>query len=276
MNDQPKKLGDVLAANRPLPERWEDWNFLDLMADDEKLHLQAPDVDYACSICGKVERVNAVYVAVAPFAICKACDKAEAWKEKNRASAPPMLGPTLDLPPAFLATRTDHADFPRRIWETLKEFDPAAGRGFVVYGGTGGGKTRLLCKVAERVVLSFRKSVKIFWPGEFQVQVAEKIRSERSFSKWRRDLQKVDFLAFDDFFSAKMTERAEGALFDLVDDRVKWSKPIAFTTQKSPTNIKQGCQDTMRGDALMRRLKENCEFFRADPPTEKAQGKLTI
>lgn len=275
MNKEPQRLGEVLGQvesgeRKPLPELPEvakEWgkrykSFMNLADDDE--WEKAPIISHVCWRCGNTFRRNAVLLATGPGL---ACDECCAGERANDETKPKRKGPTLDLPPQFLGTDVDHKNFPRSVWERVKDFDPRGGRGLVFIGDTGGGKTRLLCKVAQRVVMSYRMTARIFWPGEFQVAVAERLRSERSFAAWRRELLAVDFLAIDDLFANQMTERTEGALFDILDDRMRWEKPLGVTTQKNGDDVRGGARDPKRAEAFARRLRESCDLYVVETQT---------
>ena len=253
-----QRAGGALPKT-PLPDLGE-WvkfkSFSDLVEDDS--WVNAPMVDYPCPECGEPEEQNAAFLAAFPNTPCEVCcDKKLVALD---VSQQPTL-PRLALPPQFLSTYIEHPNFPIAVWHKVEKFDPRNSQGLAFVGDTGGGKTRLLCKIAQRVVLVFQLDVQIFWSGEFQVEAAERLRSDRSFAAWRRRLRNVGLLCFDDLFCGKMSERAESALFDVIDERLRWEKPIVFTTQKTGKDIRAGSHDPKRAEALCRRLDEFCQRF---------------
>jgi hypothetical protein len=265
----PGRLGEVIAGGgmdqepqTSSPDLGE-WgqrfkSFTDL-ADDESWK-NAPLVAATCPKCQGQHYRNAALLASGPGLACDDCADAYFAEKKNPAFEP-ANAPTLELPPLFLATDKSHKDFPREIWDKVKDFNPGGDRGVILRGGTGGGKTRLLCLLAQRCVLTYRKTAKIFWAGEFQSEAVDRLRSDKSFNAWKRELRNVDFLCFDDLFSGRFTERIESALFDVLDERMRWQKPLGVTTNKSGEDVRGGALDKQRAEAINRRLGDTCDLY---------------
>ena len=268
-HSMPGRLGEVIAGGGmvteppgTLPDLGE-WgerfkSFLDL-ANDESWK-DAPLVEATCPHCQGTHYRNAALLATGPGLACDDCTDAF-FAEKKLGNGNQENEPTLELPPLFLATDKTHKDFPKLIWEKVKDFDPGGAKGLFFRGGTGGGKTRLLCLLAQRCVLTYRKTAKIFWSGDFQSEAVDRLRSDRSFIAWKRELRNVDFLCFDDLFSGRFTERMESALFDVLDERMRWERPLGVTTNKSGEEVRGGALDKHRAEAILRRLQETCDLF---------------
>ncbi len=233
-------------------------SFVDLANDDS--WKNAPVVAATCPECQGTHYRNAALLATGPVLACDNCTEAY-FAEKTNPDMDTANAPTLELPPLFLATDKSHKDFPREIWDKVKDFNPRGERGVILRGGTGGGKTRLLCLLAQRCVLTYRKTAKIFWAGEFQSEAVDRLRSDKSFNAWKRELRNVDFLCFDDLFSGRFTERMESALFDVLDERMRWKRPLGVTTNKSGEEVRGGAMDKHRAEAILRRLQDTCQIF---------------
>ena len=265
----PGRLGEVIAGGgidkepqTSLPDLGE-WgerfkSFTDLI--DDESWKDAPLVAATCPKCQGQHYRNAALLASGPGLACDDCADAY-FAEKKNPAFDPANAPTLELPPLFLATDKSHKDFPREIWDKVKDFNPRGERGVILRGGTGGGKTRLLCLLAQRCVLTYRKTAKIFWAGEFQSEAVDRLRSDKSFNAWKRELRNVDFLCFDDLFSGRFTERIESALFDVLDERMRWQKPLGVTTNKSGEEVRGGALDKQRAEAINRRLGDTCDLY---------------
>ena len=265
----PGRLGEIMAgggiaqepqSNSPELGEWGERfkSFLDLANDDS--WKDAPLIQATCPKCQGTHYRNAALLATGPGLACDDCTDAF-FAEKKNPAFDPANAPTMELPPLYLETDKTHKDFPKLIWDQVKDFNPRGERGVYFRGGTGGGKTRLLCLLAQRCVLTFRKTAKIFWAGEFQSEAVDRLRSDKSFNAWKRELRDVDFLCFDDLFSGRFTERIESALFDVLDERMRWKRPLGVTTNKSGEEVRGGALDKQRAEAISRRLNDTCEIY---------------
>ena len=72
----------------------------------------------------------------------------------------------------------------------------------------------------------------------------------------RRELEKIDILAFDDLFAEKISDRAESLLLSVLDTRLRNEKPTLITTMFTGSTVKFHNQE--RGAAVLRRLRETC------------------
>ena len=226
------------------------------------------DTTAPCGVCGKaIPWPSYLLETFGPkSATCDACLPSEPTKPRRK----------LKLPPLFEATDETHPNFPRKAWGRVAEYNPRQGKGVIFYGETGGGKSRLMAKLAGSVYERHRCSVRIFWSGEFQVEAADHLRNDRAFSAWRRTLQDFGLVCFDDLFHGQMSERAETALFDILDQRIRHQKPVVVTTQKLGEGIVRQHHDKLRAKALVRRLEEFCEPIVVPPPGGRFYQSETI
>ena len=265
----PKKIGEVFARSGNLPARWEDWNFIDLVNDDRGVHRDAPLVDRVCPECGKVERENAVFVAISPHRLCDPCvDRAIGREVREEAQESKETDLREIVPPLY--RETDPARLPYREKQTILgwEFKERA-KGLWMVGDTGLGKTRCLCLLLSKLIEDGR-SVRAFFHGSFGDELLEVIRSERSYRAWKWKITHSEILAIDDLFASKMTEKVESAIFEILDLRLSNFRPTFVTTQLTAKEAMNRFSSRKRCEAFYRRINEFCEVvaFRKDTQTE--------
>ncbi len=144
---------------------------------------------------------------------------------------------------------------------------PMIDQGILIHGRTGSGKSRTLWQLAKRLITHDQRSVQILEDRAFGRLI------ERSFAgsnnaehdKLIRQFQNCSVLMIDDIGKAKMTERVESDLFDIIDHRYADGKPMCFTTQFTgdPLISRFGCKET--GEAIVRRIKEVTKMIYFQP-----------
>lgn len=138
-------------------------------------------------------------------------------------------------------------------------------RGLIAVGPTGLGKTRALWLLIRRLCHDGR-SVLAFSGTRFGEEVADAFGSGRG-TAWMKGATGVDVLFLDDFTKSVLTERADSALFGVVETRTANCLPILTTTNLDGQGLARQISAD-RAAPLVRRLREFCEAvqFTTDTP----------
>ena len=273
---EPKRIGETIAGSGALPERWEDWNFLDLCNDHAMTYKKAPAIKWNCPDCGKMERTNAVLVAVSPFAICDECLVKRKRAEEGQSAEVIALEEKIDnaIPPIYQATDPERLPWKQRqevlAWSVPT--DKRNTKGLWILGDTRTGKTRTLCLLLQDLIKQGRQ-VRTFFHGSFGDELMEVMRSDKSFRAWKKEITSADLLVIDDLFSFKMTERVEASIFEILDERIAYYRPTLVTTQLTKTDAKKRFQSLKRCEAFFARIKE---FFVIVATEQPKQDKMKI
>jgi len=144
-------------------------------------------------------------------------------------------------------------------YQEIFAFGFPGGKGLVVHGVKGTGKTRAMWQLAKRLVFDEAQQVTVLR----DVELGRRI--ERSYEEHGAGhdrliaaLSRVPFLFVDDLGKAKLTPRVESDLFDIIDSRYANELPTVYTTQFTGDSLikRFGCLET--GEAILRRLRESC------------------
>lgn len=111
------------------------------------------------------------------------------------------------------------------------------GKGLLLYGATGSGKTYAACEIANALIdRGVRCRVTSF------AEILPALTSGWNSSEYLEDLQASELIVFDDFGVERHTEYAKEQIFNVIDARCKSGKPFLVTTNmgiddfKSPQN----------------------------------------
>ncbi len=224
------------------------------MTDSDPYTYNAP----TCPICGRHSRRDYWSGAAAP------CSPGCRLELRVRQLTPPLYR---DTDRAKLPNPARH-DYVGR-WDP----DGLAGRGLVLLGPTGSGKSRAMYSLIRRLVVDDRRQVAGFGPGDFALQVGRRFGdSPAQAADWLAGLRAAEILFFDDLGKDKATERVEAELFALIEYRLAHGRPILATTNLDGVAI-EASMSANRGGPLVRRIRELCEivsFPKTDPETPPA------
>lgn len=225
-----------------------------------------------CWTCGEAIFADAEFVAQYKHVACSACiaryNRGERFDEVDKRWRSPIPD-HFDLlpserawhavcPAAYVETDVNHAKFPKACYEKSVRGWRFGGRGLILTGKTGGGKSRSMFLLLRRLVLKEGRSCRVFFCEQWSEFVAQHCQGDAEAMDARRELQTVDLLVFDDLFAERMTERAESLLLSTLDMRLRESKPVLITTMHTGASVK--FFDQARGAAVLRRLREGCEI----------------
>lgn len=187
--------------------------------------------DYEPMICGSFD-----LTAKLPH-FCQACqdahkaadDAAAIERQREKREAAWMA----TVPKKYRETNTAHPDFPRKMWDKLKECD--LNRNIGLIGRSGRGKTRLLAMMAKRAIA---KDMFVGWCPATSFQWAAQNQWDDhqggDAKKWLRRWQECAVLFLDDLGKHRWTEAVESEFFALIDLRNSRGMPIHWTMNPLP------------------------------------------
>jgi len=150
--------------------------------------------------------------------------------------------------------------------ENFKEYKKN-GRGLVVMGPVGNGKTFLLAAmlnalIEKDVVVAYRSVPSLL----SKIKSTFDPDSKLTLTEIHSAIRDVDLLMLDDLGAEKtfrvqgeerMSDFAESVLYEIIDDRYRWKLPVIVTTNYETTN-----QLRVRvGERIYDRLVETCDFI---------------
>lgn len=126
------------------------------------------------------------------------------------------------------------------------------GRGLVLYGPTGTGKTHLACAAINRLIRQY-KVFALFLP------VYRIPRNDQELLLALTDPSQYPVLVLDDFGTEKLTERALECLHTIVDGRLHSGAPMIITTNFDKEKLRERIGGDY-GERLVGRLCESCDW----------------
>lgn len=132
-------------------------------------------------------------------------------------------------------------------------------RGLMVCGKSGKGKSRCAWLVVRREFLA-GKHVRAVNAYDLSAYPFRLHANPSGAQEWLDRAITTDLLLLDDAFKAKLSERAEEALFFMVDERTSRKKPILMTCNDSVGSLLSRLSED-RGQPIIRRLREFCEVI---------------
>lgn len=153
-----------------------------------------------------------------------------------------------------------------RNWRPGKD-----GRGLLISGPTGLGKSRAFWSLLHRLMVKEGVDVEIATAVDFfyELQAQIKFGSDCS-ARFIRQQVEVPILALDDLgqqaVTQARTEWSEASFFQIIDKRLGYRRPTIITTNLSAREM--ASHHHLRGDPLVRRLVDSCELVRFTLPKE--------
>lgn len=168
------------------------------------------------------------------------------WEQRWRTICPPGYQDTV---PARLGCGM-------AVIARVEQWSPASGRGLLITGDSGRGKTRLMWLAARQL---FRAGVCVGAIDDPTLSVSYSDALGRGDGmEFISDLLRPSVLLWDDFGKAKASDRYRELAYIIIEKRMAALKPMIVTTQLDggDSNDLFGDRD---GSALVRRLRECCE-----------------
>lgn len=158
----------------------------------------------------------------------------------------------------------DNGLLPEMQWAAnyVKEWDRlyAEGKGLLLYGNVGSGKTYMAAAIANALLEQERKVLmrNFVWVSDISVFDAEEKLNE---------LSSYDLLILDDLGAERKSEFAQQNVFNVVDRRWSSGKPMIITTNLTPEKMaKTPDQDLYR---IYDRILGCCEPIRVVGPSQR-------
>ena len=219
-----------------------------------------------CGKCNtpKQARIEAFGKTYMPFCLCecaqkKEADREQAEKEKERNRMLEYRRSIAFSDSRLLSYRfenSDHADehgekVCQNYTEHFKEFRQV-GRGLILYGNVGTGKTFLAACIANALIdAGYRCKVTSFSRIVNELQESFDNRQEVLDS-----LNDFDLIVFDDFAAERNTEYMKEQVFSIIDNRLRSQLPMIITTNLTAEDLKK--PNDLEHQRIYSRLYEMC------------------
>ncbi|WP_233096226.1 ATP-binding protein [Alicyclobacillus sp. SO9] len=146
--------------------------------------------------------------------------------------------------------------------EYANTFSPSNGRGILLSGPVGVGKTHLAAAISLKLLeQEFRIVFGTVTSLLGQIRHTFDDSKEREADVFNR-LTQCDLLVIDDIGKEKVTEWTEQTLFEIINSRYENNRSLVLTSNVSIADIRKRYQNV--GDALTSRLLEMCQGIKMD------------
>lgn len=202
--------------------------------------------------------------------------EAAAEREQARASEWRELCPREFRVPNESGGLTDVArmNAEQPAWRKVRDFQfSTEHRALVVCGPSGTCKTRAVWRLIRREFEAGHR-VAFFKPGDFDRQCRD-AGGDFTLTEWFNDLLTVPLLVIDDLGKAAWTEATESQFCELLDRRSEECQPFVVTMNDTGDTLKARARQSVRMDALIRRLHDYCDvmIFQLDEPKQFQTGQ---
>lgn len=145
----------------------------------------------------------------------------------------------------------DESRFPARALESCMAWDPKSGRGLLIRGDSGTGKTTLLWHLLR----ALPEPWECFDHIGLSMRIADCQRSEEP-ERELINISSLPLLCIDDLGQAKLTERVEEGLYYLLERRTRERLPTIITTQFVGKDLAKRFSVEDRAEATIRRIRD--------------------
>lgn len=141
--------------------------------------------------------------------------------------------------------------------EYAENWPPSGGRGLILSGPTGSGKSHLAAAIANHL-LQHEVPVILQSVPKLLVMYAstQRFSSQVTSEQFIDTLVDADLLILDDLGAQQRGEWAEAVLYTVVDERYRRERPIVVTTNLAPRDLEGAV-----GTRIMDRLAETCRVI---------------
>lgn len=148
-----------------------------------------------------------------------------------------------------------------KAYEVCKEYaenwPPERGRGLILSGPTGSGKSHLVAAIANHLLQQEIPVVLQSVPRLLvKYSTTQRFSSEMTSEQFIDTLVDVDLLILDDLGAQQRGEWAEAVLYTVIDERYRRERPVVVTTNLAPRDL-----ETAIGTRIMDRLAETCRII---------------
>jgi hypothetical protein len=132
-----------------------------------------------------------------------------------------------------------------QVLSKVLNFNPSNGRGMVVHGTSGTGKTRIAWRLLHRL-----SEEAVQWLFIESADLMEAVPEA---------CYHVPVLVIDDLGNDPLSGTKESRLLKLLRNRIDWHKPVIVTTQYNGESLGGRFSDSNTAQAVIRRLRAFCE-----------------
>ncbi len=139
-------------------------------------------------------------------------------------------------PPLYRETDPDRLPNLAKFNEVQEwQFGP---EGLILIGASRRGKTRAVYALLRRLHFEEKRKVLVFGPKDLQLARANDWRDrEEDAADLTTKLRQAEILFFDDLDTIKFTEAVEGTLYDTLEHRMAFGKPMLITLNQCGTQL---------------------------------------
>ena len=218
-----------------------------------------------CKHCGKAFEGEAVHFGAVLFCPPEYCSKdcgdaAYSAFLVDRHAAERNRTLELCIPPIYRATDPKRLPCNPRELARLLAWRPINGRGLIVPGTTGRGKTRAVCLWLKDRILRDGWTPTCCWAGEVERAITGLFDSRGGYDKLFASMAKCSLLFWDDFGKDRFSDRYESFVFQVLDYRITHMLPTVLTTNATGASLAARFSDAEKAAPFIRRLGE---FFDA-------------
>jgi DNA replication protein DnaC len=226
-----------------------------------------------CRNCASVIIYEAIMVfgkdlGICLHTVCESCESAaaEATIAKERAITMQQRETVLaaTIPPDLLATDINHPSFNRQLWRAVSQWRPGPDhRSIGIIGDAGQCKTRVLSLLAKRNILG---GTRVVWTSAVRLKDAAADRSSRLHNvaslarEHFADCLQAPWLFLDDIGKNEWTPAFESQLFQILDHRINYRLPFAWSSNDHPENFSQVIS-VQNASPIIGRLLDRCALL---------------
>ncbi len=236
------------------------------------------DQTFKCPKCGGPTRGFEV-MGYTLRALCGKCQDSELARQlasQNRARRAELDRQWRELcPPLFRATNASHPAINQDLLAKILEWHraTAGGKGIGLRGPTGGCKTRTMFLLLRKL---HYQGVEVRWIRAIELSRAssEIFDCDDAVRNRAREVLKnavrAEVLFIDDLGKERFTDRTELELYNLIETRISFLRPILWTSNAAGNDLLE-LMSQNRGPAIIRRLAEFSTVHLVQPIYERAK-----